>query len=193
MRYDRAQTLRERLASDIAALTTAADAADAEDPQALSPGDRPGRSPARGAERDADASCARLEEEAAARAAAERPEYERKKAVYEAKRGRPPKPPDEMLSIESTIGLPKLVLADAGFADREAVAELQVYQIEPLAAIARTQPHAIIPKRPRSVGMTERTGHTSTYAENAMHYPLRTAALSWPHPKTYDEPQYTGQ
>lgn len=92
VRYDRAQTLRTKLAADIAALTAAAEAADAEDcdPQAL---------PAEIARREAlkvklDAACARLEAEAKA----ERPQYENKKAAYEAKkgrRGRPPKPPDE--------------------------------------------------------------------------------------------------
>lgn len=96
VRYDRAQALREKLATDIAELTAKAEAADAEDidPQVL---------PAELARREAlkaklDAACARLEAEAQARAAAERPEYEQKKAVYEAKRGRrgrPPKPPDE--------------------------------------------------------------------------------------------------
>jgi hypothetical protein len=96
VRYDRAQTLRTKLAADIAALTAAAEAADAEDcdPQAL---------PAEIARREAlkvklDAACARLEAEAKAQAEAERPQYENKKAAYEAKkgrRGRPPKPPDE--------------------------------------------------------------------------------------------------
>lgn len=96
LRYDRAQALRDRLVADIAALTAKAEAADAEDldPQAL---------PAEIARREAlkgnlDIACARLEAEAKARAAAECPEYEAKKAAYAAKtgrRGRPPKPPDE--------------------------------------------------------------------------------------------------
>src|ERR1043166_934151 len=96
LRYDRARVLREKLAADIAALTAKAEAADAEDedPQAL-----PREIARRAALKEKlDAACARLEAEAKAQAAAERPEYERKKAVYEAKwgrRGRPPKPPEE--------------------------------------------------------------------------------------------------
>jgi transposase len=211
LRYDRAQVLRTKLAADIAALTAKAEAADAEDsdPQAL---------PAEIARRVAlqeklDAACARLEAEATAQAAAERPEYENKKAAYEAKkgrRGRPPKPPDDqppadrqtnltdpdsqlmrkskaheyrqaynaqavvcaegsqlilatnmattpsdqptfaatILAMEQTVGLPRTVLADAGFASREAVAELEAKNIEPLVAIARTQPHRPYDFRP---------------------------------------------
>jgi hypothetical protein len=102
VRYDRAKELRARLAADIAALTARADAADAEaqpDPQAL---------PAEIARREAlkaklDAACARLEAEARAGSGhcperAARPEYEAKKAAYDAKkgrRGRPPKPPED--------------------------------------------------------------------------------------------------
>lgn len=96
VRYDRAKELRQKLATDIADLTARAEAADAEaqpDPQAL---------PAEIARREAlkaklDAACARLEEQARAEAAAERPAYEAKKAAYDAKtgrRGRPPKPPE---------------------------------------------------------------------------------------------------
>jgi hypothetical protein len=94
VRYDQAQTLRAKLTADIAELTARAEAADTEDidPQAL---------PAEIARREAlkvklDAACARLEAEALEQAAAARPEYEAKKAAYEAKqgwRGRPPKPP----------------------------------------------------------------------------------------------------
>ena len=97
VRYDRARALRDKLAADIAELTAKAEAADAEDidPQAL---------PAEIARREKlkeklDAACARLEAEAKAEAQAERPQYEAKQAAYEAKqgrRGRPPKPPDEM-------------------------------------------------------------------------------------------------
>src|SRR4029077_17172606 len=96
VRYDRAQQLRARLAADIAALTAQAEAADAEDhdPQAL---------PVELARREAlkaklDAACERLEAEARAEAQAARPDYEAKKAAYDAKtgrRGRPPKPPDD--------------------------------------------------------------------------------------------------
>src|SRR5215475_740592 len=41
-----------------------------------------------------------------------------------------------ILAMKQTIGLPRTVLADAGFASREAVAELQAKNIEPLVAIA---------------------------------------------------------
>jgi transposase len=211
VRYDRARVLRDKLAADIAALTAQAEAADAEDedPQALP------REIARHAalKEKLDAACARLEAEAKARAEAERPEYERKKAVYEAKRGRrgrPPKPPDEtpppdrqsnltdpdsalmrkskaheyrqaynaqavvcadgsqlilatnmattpsdqptfaptILGMATTIGLPRTVLADAGFANREAVAQLAAAGVEPLVAIAKTQPHRPYDFRP---------------------------------------------
>ena len=211
LRYDRAQALRAKLAADIAELTAKAEAADAEDsdPQAL---------PAEIARREAlkqklDAACARLEAEAKAQAEAETPEYEAKKAAYDAKkgrRGRPPKPPDEtpppdrqsnltdpdsqlmrkskaheyrqaynaqavvcaegsqlilatnmattpsdqptfaatILAMENTIGLPRTVLADAGFASGEAVAKLEAKKIEPLVALARTQPHRPYDFRP---------------------------------------------
>jgi transposase len=211
VRYDRAQALRAKLAADIAELTAKAEAADAEDsdPQAL---------PAEIARREAlkaklDAACARLEAEAKARAEAERPEYEEKRAAYDAKkgrRGRPPKPSKEtpsperqtnltdpdsqlmrkseahefhqaynaqavvcaegsqlilatnrattpsdqptfaatILAMENTIGLPRTVLADAGFASGEALAKLEARQIEPLVAIAKTQPHRPYDFRP---------------------------------------------
>jgi transposase len=211
VRYDRAQALRAKLAADIAELTVKAEAADAQDsdPQAL---------PAEIARREAlkqklDAACARLEAEAQAQAAAERPEYEEKKAAYEAKkgrRGRPPKPPNgtpppdrqinltdpdsqlmrkskaheyrqaynaqavvcaegsqlilatnmattpsdqptfaaTILAMEHTIGLPHTVLADAGFASGAAVAKLEAKNVEPLVAIARTQPHRPYDFRP---------------------------------------------
>jgi transposase len=211
LRYDRAQALREKLAADIAALSAQAEAADAEalDPQAL---------PAEIARREAlkdklDAACARLEAEAAAQAAAERPQYEAKKAAWQNKKGRggrPPKPPDDLpppdrqinltdadsqlmrkskaheyrqaynaqavvcaegsqlilatnmattpsdqptfaatvLQMANTIGLPHTVLADAGFASGPAVAELEANTIEPLVAIARTQPHRPYDFRP---------------------------------------------
>lgn len=211
VRYDRAQALRDKLAADIAELSTKAEAADAEDidPQAL---------PAEIARREAlkaklDAACTRLEAEAKAQADAERPAYDAKRAAYEAQKGRggrPPKPPDEtpppgrqsnltdpdsalmrksktheyrqaynaqavvcaegsqlilatnmaitpsdqptfaatVLAMEETIGLPQAVLADAGFASREAVAALEARKIEPLVAVARTQPHRPYDFRP---------------------------------------------
>lgn len=214
--WDRAQALRDKLVADIAVLTAKAEAADAEeadaediDPQAL---------PAEIARREAlkgklDIACARLEAEAKARAAAECPEYEAKKAAYAAKtgrRGRLPKPPDEtpppdrqtnltdpdwqlmrkskaheyrqaynaqavvcaegtqlilatgmattpsdqptfaaaVLAMRDTVGLPQTVLADAGYASGPAVAELEACGIEPLVAIARTQPHRPYDFRP---------------------------------------------
>ena len=53
-----------------------------------------------------------------------------------------------ILAMEQTIGLPQVVLADAGFASGAAVAELEARQIEPLVAIARTQPHRPYDFRP---------------------------------------------
>src|SRR4051812_17067939 len=211
VRYDRAQALRAKLAADIAELTAKAEAADAQDsdPQAL---------PREIVRREAlkaklDAACARLEAEATAQAEAETPEYEEKKAAYDARkgrRGRPPKPPDgtpppdrqinltdpdsqlmrkskaheyrqaynaqavvcaegsqlilatnmattpsdqptfaaTILAMEHTIGLPQTVLADAGFASGEAVAKLEAKKVEPLVAIAKTQPHRPYDFRP---------------------------------------------
>jgi transposase len=211
VRYDRAQELRAKLAADIAALTGQAGAADAadQDPQAL---------PKELARREAlkaklAAACARLEAEARAEAEAARPEYEAKKAAYDARkgrRGRPPKPPDEtppperqsnltdpdsalmrrsdaheyrqtynaqavvcadgsqlilatnlaattadapsfastVLAMKQTIGLPKTVLADTGFASGPVVEALQAEEVEPLLAIGRTQPHRPYDFRP---------------------------------------------
>ncbi len=96
VRYDRATALRARLAADIAAMTTQAEAADAadQDPQAL-----PAELARRGAlKAKLDAACIRMEAEARAQAEAARPAYEAKKAAYDARtgrRGRPPKPPDD--------------------------------------------------------------------------------------------------
>jgi len=53
-----------------------------------------------------------------------------------------------LLGMEKTIGLPSTVLADAGFANREAVAELEAHGVEPLVAIAKTQPHRPYDFRP---------------------------------------------
>ena len=96
VRYDRAKALRAQLDRDIAELMAraeAADAADAPDPQVL-----PEEIGRRQALRDKlDAACARLEAEAAVRAAEERPAYEDKKRAHEARggRGRGPKEPDD--------------------------------------------------------------------------------------------------
>src|SRR5881227_1728119 len=53
-----------------------------------------------------------------------------------------------ILAMEHTIGLPQTVLADAGFASGEAVAKLEAKKVEPLVAIARTQPHRPYDFRP---------------------------------------------
>ncbi|QOF95900.1 IS1182 family transposase [Novacetimonas hansenii] len=94
IRYDRMQELRAKLAGDIADLMECAETADATeiDPQAL---------PAELARREAlkaklDEACARLEAQSRAETEAAREEYDRKKAAYDAKkgrRGRAPKPP----------------------------------------------------------------------------------------------------
>src|SRR4051794_16901990 len=44
-----------------------------------------------------------------------------------------------ILAMENIIGLPRTVLADAGFASGAAVAKLEARRIEPLVALARTQ------------------------------------------------------
>ena len=53
-----------------------------------------------------------------------------------------------ILAMEKTVGLPKIVLADTGFASGPAVEELQTRGIEPLVAIGRTQPHRPYDFRP---------------------------------------------
>ena len=53
-----------------------------------------------------------------------------------------------ILAMERTVGLPKTVLADAGFADGEAVGQLQTAGVDPLVAIAKTQPHRPYDFRP---------------------------------------------
>jgi hypothetical protein len=53
-----------------------------------------------------------------------------------------------ILGMKEAIGLPKTVLADAGFASAEAVAALGAKGIEPLVAIGRTQPHRPYDFRP---------------------------------------------
>jgi hypothetical protein len=53
-----------------------------------------------------------------------------------------------ILAMDKTIGLPRTVLADAGFASGAAVAQLEARSIEPLVAIARTQPHRPYDFRP---------------------------------------------
>ena len=53
-----------------------------------------------------------------------------------------------VLAMEGTVGLPRAVLADTGFASGEAVAALEARGIEPLVAIGRTQPHRPYDFRP---------------------------------------------
>ena len=53
-----------------------------------------------------------------------------------------------ILGMEATIGLPKTILADTGFASGPAVADLQARGIEPLVAIGRTQPQRPYDFRP---------------------------------------------
>lgn len=53
-----------------------------------------------------------------------------------------------ILGMQQTVGLPATVLTDAGFASGEAVQALRDHDIEPLVAIARTQPHRPYDFRP---------------------------------------------
>ncbi len=53
-----------------------------------------------------------------------------------------------VLAMERTVGLPRTVLADTGFASAPAVAALEARGIEPLVAIGRTQPHRPYDFRP---------------------------------------------
>ncbi len=53
-----------------------------------------------------------------------------------------------ILAMEKTVGLPRTVLADAGFASGKAVAQLRARGIEPLVAITSTQPHRPYDFRP---------------------------------------------
>jgi transposase len=61
-----------------------------------------------------------------------------------------------VLGMKQTIGLPKTVLADTGFASGPAVAALQAEAIEPLVAIGRTQPHRPYDFRPPPKAKTAR-------------------------------------
>lgn len=55
---------------------------------------------------------------------------------------------ETILSMEAGVGLPTAVLADAGFASGPAVERLKAKNIDPLVAIARTQPHRPYDFRP---------------------------------------------
>ena len=61
-----------------------------------------------------------------------------------------------ILSMEKTIGLPGIVLADAGYASGPAVTALQARGIEPMVAIGRTQPHRPYDFRPPPAHKTPR-------------------------------------
>ena len=61
-----------------------------------------------------------------------------------------------ILAMEKTIGLPKVVLADTGYASGPAVAALEAKDIEPLVAIGRTQPHRPYDFRPPPQAKTPR-------------------------------------
>jgi transposase len=61
-----------------------------------------------------------------------------------------------VLSMEKTIGLPSIVLADTGYASGPAVTALQARGIEPLVAIGRTQPHRTYDFRPPPAPKTPR-------------------------------------
>jgi hypothetical protein len=50
--------------------------------------------------------------------------------------------------MRETVGLPRVMLADAGYASGRAVAELEACGIEPLVTITRTQPHRLYDFRP---------------------------------------------
>ena len=53
-----------------------------------------------------------------------------------------------VLGMRNTVGLPKTVLADTGYASRPAVEALKSNKIEPLVAVGRTQPHRPYDFRP---------------------------------------------
>jgi len=61
-----------------------------------------------------------------------------------------------VLGMQDTIGLPKTVLADTGYASGPAVAALQACGIEPLVAIGRTQPQRPYDFRPPPPAKTPR-------------------------------------
>lgn len=61
-----------------------------------------------------------------------------------------------VLATQDTIGLPKTVLADTGYASGPAVAVLQAHGVEPLVAIGRTQPQRPYDFRPHSPPKTPR-------------------------------------
>ena len=105
LRYDRARALRVKLAADIAALTAKAEAADAED---MDRGAAGGDRPARGAQGEARRCLRAAGSGSQGRAEAERPQYEARKAAWEAKPGRggqPPKPPDATPAADGQTNL----------------------------------------------------------------------------------------
>ena len=61
-----------------------------------------------------------------------------------------------ILAMEQTLGLPKVVLDDTGYASGPAVETLQAHGIDPLVAIGRTQPHRPYDFRPPPTPKTAR-------------------------------------
>ena len=61
-----------------------------------------------------------------------------------------------VLAMEGTVGLPRTVLADTGFANGKAVANLEARGIAPLVAIGRAQPHRPYDFRPPPTPKRER-------------------------------------
>jgi transposase len=123
--YDRAKELREKLATDIAILIECAKAADTTDTDDLALPDELASREALKAK--LDEACARLEAEAREQAGTARPEYERRKAAFDAKRGRrgrPPKapddepPPDRQINLTDPDG--KLVRRSEAYEHRQA-------------------------------------------------------------------------
>lgn len=110
VRYDRAKALVDELDADIAELIATAEAADVADADASAadPQRLPGEIARRQALRDTLAeAAARLEAEAAARAAEEQAAYEEKLAAWEERngRGRGPKPPDPTPQPDEQVNL----------------------------------------------------------------------------------------
>ena len=61
-----------------------------------------------------------------------------------------------VLSMRDTVGLPRTVLADTGYASGPAIKALKANKVEPLVAIGRTQPHRPYDFRPPPDAKTPR-------------------------------------
>ena len=136
LRYDRIRELREQLAVDIAKLMEQAEQADTTDGdlQAL-PEELTRRAMLKA---KLDEACARLEADAKAQAVvcAEGCQLIVTTDVV-ATSADAPSFADTVLSMEDMIGLPKIVLADTGYASGQAVQELRKKGVDPLVAIGR--------------------------------------------------------